>query len=518
MISKKNLIQASIFTFFLFFSAPLQAQQAITIDQARVIHQGFQSAIDDLNRQTQAKFKTEGELLVEPTDSYYAVTLPKFLVEMGDGKTIDYGFIALNLVPSLTEGQWMVSLALPTEITAIDKQGDILSKLSIGEQNFKGLWDTKLNWFASLESVLGNVKLSDNQTGETALIKTLKITGTNETGLDPEALNMIGQVNFEGIKTTLHDNKALLMADKLDFAYDISDLKFSYLDQLKEIIAPLQEEDIGDFDVPPTPQFGEMMTHLVLNNMMWTIPEDQKSFKVNTLAVKGTHAIREQGLMDSDTQINVSGIAFSGEEESVTQWLPQEFSSHVQINNFPRQAIQNALSDVLPGQEIFNIKANGKKIEVKDLDTEAVKAAFVNAGTEYNIDHLKVKTPIGAGVDVKGQVVATEGAPYTVAGAINLGLMGLDQVSAVLQKKTAEALLKSSQDDAPKDFVTPMMAQQGLIGIMMLQGFGETEKTPEGQTVTRFNITLPREGGIRINDQDIGGLLDLLPKGQEKTQ
>lgn len=514
MFIKKITLFAIICNISVIFVPNAWAGPAINVEQAQIIQQAFQTKLDELQRGIGDKIRFEGDLLIEPADTYYAVTLPHIYVDHKNGDIADFGIVALNLVPTAVLEKWMVSMALPTQISLKNKAGDILSKMTIGDQDFKGTWNTKLKWFETVQSTLGNLAFVDTKTKAVLNVEKISFNNNNEFGLGADKLNGIGQMAVHSISGKTPEDNTVFNINTLDMNYDISGFDFSYIDEIKKVFSAPAQEEVGEFDTRPAAQFDEMKTHIVVKDFKWSA-KDNQDISIASLATKSSNAMREEGLMDSDTEINVSGMDVRISDE-LSPWLPTEFSSHVQLNNFPYATLTDWAKEQASIQKKNKDGATKTKLTIPP-NMDAMKAAFVNAGTEYKINALKTKTKIGAGLDVTGQLVASEGAPYVATGNVNLGLVGLDLATAALQKKVSQ-LTTAQEGDAPKDILTPMIAQQGLMGIMMVQGFGKADQNADGQAVTRFDITLPREGGILINGQDIGALMGMMGAISQKDQ
>ncbi len=518
MRTKNFSLFMSVFTFFLIIASGAQAIQEITPQKAGEIQKVFQQKFDKLIQGSGSSVRLEGTLLVEPTETYYAVTFPQIFVDLPDGRVTDYGIVALNLVPDIDPTKWLVSMALPTEISTKDKNGVVIARARIGTQQFSGTWNTKMGWFQALKSQMGNLILTDTETNVAIKLDSLSIDGTNEPGLDSEKLNAIGQIELQGVSAVIPESKGAikkntLAIDTINMTYDIADLDFSVIDQMNKLV---EQAESDEFSVPLGPDFSEMETQFSLQAMTVRDPKGKQSFKMDSMTSQSTYAIREEGLMDADTQFDLFGMT-SDPNDRIMQWMPSDMSSHITISNFPSQDFTKMILKWGKEQMDIGMVDEEKGLQPQDLarlpllpDVDALKSKFVEAGTEYQINRFAVKTPIGAGIDLNGQVVATEGAPYIMVGQFALALTGLDIVTSTLQQKISESTLAPAEEGKPKDVFGPMIAQQALMGVMMVQGFGKTEKTLDGKSVTRLDINLPRDGGILVNGQDIGMLMGMM--------
>lgn len=113
--------------------------------------------IDEMSKQREAIeqrggfISLLGAVEVEKADTYYAVTLPEMnVVDTVSGNLTQIGLIAINAVPTDNPTQWKMSMTLPSRIETQNKEGNIISTVTIGTQRFGGLWDETLGGFEKL--------------------------------------------------------------------------------------------------------------------------------------------------------------------------------------------------------------------------------------------------------------------------------------------------------------------------------------------------------------------------------
>ena len=107
-----------------------------------------------------AELVEEGNILVEPSDHYYAITLPHLTVQQKDGAYTDIGMIAVNALPGDAAGQWKMTMAVPTPIIHYDSKKNPVVSVNIGQQNFAGVWYEKFRNFIRMLLLLSMVSLN----------------------------------------------------------------------------------------------------------------------------------------------------------------------------------------------------------------------------------------------------------------------------------------------------------------------------------------------------------------------
>ena len=107
------------------------------------------------------EFRTTGDVMVEPAGNYYAITLPNITTLDANGSRAELGMIAINAIPSDVDGQWKMSIAWPSPITFINKQGKPELKIDIGAQRMAGLFDKRMENFIKMDAAYQNVRVEN---------------------------------------------------------------------------------------------------------------------------------------------------------------------------------------------------------------------------------------------------------------------------------------------------------------------------------------------------------------------
>jgi hypothetical protein len=105
------------------------------------------------------EFHYDGNVTVEPADTYYAVTLPHIKILYPEGTELEMGMISINASPHAKEKQWKMAIAMPTPMIMRDENGKELARLSIQGQQAAGIWHEDFNSFTKLDAKYQNIVL-----------------------------------------------------------------------------------------------------------------------------------------------------------------------------------------------------------------------------------------------------------------------------------------------------------------------------------------------------------------------
>lgn len=147
----------TIFALILILLTPVAGAADISEAGADKLHRIFTDYIDAQKSLTEINpgmaLVTDGKVEVEQAGTYYAVTLPHLSIAYPDGGRFEIGMISINATPHKKQGQWKMTMALPTPLTYFDAEEAAILQVDIGPQKTAGLWDEDLNYFSKLEAV-----------------------------------------------------------------------------------------------------------------------------------------------------------------------------------------------------------------------------------------------------------------------------------------------------------------------------------------------------------------------------
>lgn len=141
---------------------PCRAEAAGDED-ARKLERLFSGILDGYRAALESRgggLTAEGGVMVEKSEAYYAVTLPRLEARAANGAHVVIGMIAVNALPAGDgEGRWRMTVALPSPVTAYDPKGRAVITVEIGGQSFSGVWDESFGGFTGIEASYRGVSL-----------------------------------------------------------------------------------------------------------------------------------------------------------------------------------------------------------------------------------------------------------------------------------------------------------------------------------------------------------------------
>jgi hypothetical protein len=129
---------------------------------------------------------TQDNIVVEQASDYYAITLPAFTITNKDGTGTQIGLIAINATPTKNPDNWNLSIALPTPLKYLNKNGNIETQINIGTQRMNGLWDGELKTFSKLAAQYDDIKITRSNNLSTITVDKINVL----TSLDVDKENL----------------------------------------------------------------------------------------------------------------------------------------------------------------------------------------------------------------------------------------------------------------------------------------------------------------------------------------
>jgi hypothetical protein len=190
-----------------------------------------------------------------------------------------------------------------------------------------------------------------------------------------------------------------------------------------------------------------------------------------------------------DFGIHHDGLTLDGPEfqDPATKALaPKSSSISLAATDLPVPALVEAVAGAIPDltSQDPNTAAGGK-IEIAG----ALMSALAKSDIKLSIEPSKLDTEI-AHLAADGDLKLALQSPLKAVGAVNLALVGLDDIIA---------LANTEAQDHPQ--------AAGAIGMLqMVQSYAKREAGADGKPVDKFTIDLGASGAITINDKPLNGL------------
>lgn len=494
----------------LFLSAPAAAQQPINDAGANALKAQITEV---LNKQKNARqlsggaLITEGDVVVEQADTYYAVTLPDIAVKDEKGETAEIGIIAINAIPDATPCNWKLSVSLPTPITWKNAAGTPVRKMNIGNQRLSGLWNQSLAGFSTLDGAYDNVTIDDMARQKTYKIATVNIlSNMKETAQGIWSGDTVATI--KGLNGSGAPSAGTTKADEITLTASVKDLSAAKQQQMREKIGAFAE-NTNPKDLETMSPAGQLALYNMVIDMMrnagngFTLKAGLKNFAATMPAIAGQPA-RNLNIKDGTLALDLAGFntgkvtlgILSKMDDVVSSPLanpavvPTDLDLNMKIQNLPFEEL------VKIGQD--SLKAAGKGGAAKQF-----------AGIQAMISLPQVLSAAGANVTitdstfsnntanakVDGTMKADMNATMGAVGRIKAEVGNLDAVIASLQKQANET------PDAGKKARLQKLVQN----LTVFNLAGQAEKRGD-QTVKTYDFELTPGGQMLLNGSDLSVL------------
>lgn len=481
-----------LLTFFCVALLSVQAWAAPAIDQAGAdaLKPRFVEMLGHYEaslKKDNISLRREGQLLVEPAGSYYAVTTPSLTLVLPNGNTRTLGMIAINTIPTDDPDLFKVALALPTPMIENDAGGKQVGALSIGRQTMNGLWSMKAGAFMSLNADYKDVHMVNAAQGTDITIPSLVVMADmKEDGPNlwsgPTELDA-GNITIKDAKggMTIGSVRGRTSVDKMDM---IAQKEF---EQRVRSAAPALAAQTNDNAMRETlmkTMVGDYFTRFA-NGMDATIAVNDIRFQTaptpqNKAQTGSIQSIKFSG-STSALRSNAAGLSWNLSADGVKVDDPE-------------------MAKYVPTQIL--LKGNGVNIPFQTLlKTDAqtnMSTLFSQAGTRLTIENILADAP-AFGVDAKGQFQASPTAALGAAGNMKIAVRGLKDLLGWL-----------STVKGPAAIGAPTVPPQFLAGLAMIEMVGQQGNDNQGRALRTYDITFSPDGKVLLNGTDLGAMMQTM--------
>lgn len=504
-----------VFAVFLGFFLSLSPARAEVSDEgAAHLRSLFQGMLDQQKQQAlvrHGELKTEGDIIVDKKDTYYAVQFPPTTFVGADKFRVVIGKIAVNAMPGGSPDLWKMAVAIPTPILIYEGDKRIMS-LSLGAQSLIGVWNEPLANFVKLDSRIETIELKE-ETGRFNL-KIPKIEARydlNETTQGLWSGPMVIAVSGLSADLKSDDGSAgggVKVAEIL-LDYKVKDLSPQAMKTFREQMGAIAENAAD-----PTAGQGASAQHLkamyglisqYLRTAFDTVSGDirVKGLEITPTAKSDSHAffLGEAGFGMEMAGFR-SGAASLGfrvnyKDMKITP-APEEFGPLA-----PGEVQVNLLIDQIPLHKILDLGKTA--IESADSAETAVQIAMMQAAVSLPalLSEAGTKIMLKDNRVIGNLYEATlNGTAITKAsaakGAIINGRMEVVGIQEVI------AWLKSNPD---KNQENAAMTDQLLTTLTTLQMVGQQGTSTTGKPSRTYDFVLDEQGKMLLNGTDINVLI-----------
>ncbi len=511
MATPKHLLFS---TLILIFLATSTAQAAINKKGAKELKTMFEDILDyspaAAGLPESSTLKLDGDVTVEQAGSYYAVTLPHISLVSTDGSRTDVGMVALNVLPTKKDGQWKMTMAIPTPITHYDADGKWDMTIAIEQQNFAGIWHKKFKNFTKLNARYKNVTINTADKSfhsllpDTTILYDLKENDTgNWSGPVDFSVNNMQMTLDEGEKITI--GKIKLQTTMTDYSFEEAVAYQEKIDALMESYGSGEGSESGSHIMGiynlVSSSFGSVLDSFTIKmgiqDLLYT--EHRRSgllaeeFRIDNASMGFSMNGLRQDKSSLRTSLNYSGLSISPSPEDWDTTTPDHMNFDISINNLPfkelaelgRGALDSALT--MPGMaQMAGLQA---LMMAPQILTKAQTNLTLN-DTVFGTEDYDVQ--------LNAILTADLSATLSAVGEARGEIYGLEKWITILNRQLDS--LTSPEND------TTAMAKYSDV-LSKLKKIGKQEKDKKGRPVHVYNFKMDKQGQTLLNGSDIKTLL-----------
>jgi hypothetical protein len=445
--------------------------------------------------------------MVEPVDSYYAVTLPHLSMLSGDGSRVEVGIVTLNVMPTDVPTQWKMTLALPSPITFYDAKNTPEMQLAIMKQYFAGVWDEKFRNFTKLKAQYKDINLrAADRSMEIAVPDFTAIYDLKENANK----NLSGPILFEitGLQAASTTGGKIVVG-KIEYALNLLDYSVdaaaAYRDNMAALTESYQSGEESGSRAHVTGLYNLVADFIgtVWDGFTSTLGARDIALSSPATAGKPAQDIR---LADAAISFDMTGFR----KNSVTLRAGMNYNG-LSITPLPDPAAGSALpTQAHVDLSIHNLPYNEMRALGKTSVDAAVKAPQMAqlAGLQALMSLPQLFTQAGTVLELKDTVLAAKDyrvgangmlsadmkAMKSAVGKGRMEVAGLDKMIAM----TSERLKNPKLDPMEK-----AKLEKAASTLTALQLAGQMGKDSTGAPARTYDFELTKDGKILMNGADI---------------
>lgn len=504
----KRLLQLSAFALLTYSSMTPAFAQDLDADGER-LKAMFEKLIERQENAPAYPIKFEGDVAVEQSGEYYAVTLPYATIDYPDGSKFEIGMVAINASAHEQDDQWKMTFAIPTPLQytdAKDGQGFILN---IGGQRASGIYSDTLGYFSKLDANYKDISMSDRENEFTFNMPEARVVydlDSDENG------KWSGPVYFSSKDLNLNipaQGGEIFKMGGLNlnmemFKYDPASM-VAYQEQIQKLA--LTED--GKTKVEPA-VMGELVgaffeligdgftSEYQMSDIEIKGGEKQKfdTVKLDNVNFGFDMTGFLQNSVAFDLRLGYDGFDIQPLPENYPEVAPKDFNIDLAIENIPFKEISEL------GQSTAEIAmSNPQMAQMAGMSVLfKLPALLSEAGTSLVIDNNYLGNDAYR-VDIDGKVVTDLKAVNSATADIIGKIKNLDTLMASLGE-----YIQTNPDDK--------QMMQALMGLQMAKGFGEQQTDENGDPIHVFKFIMNPQGQMLLNGNDMSVLMGMPAGGK----
>lgn len=489
----------------------LPARAAVDAKGAAHLKTMFEKILEQDKTSKNNALKLDGEVMVEPVDNYYAVTLPHLSMLSDDGGRVEVGIITLNVMPTDVPTQWKMTLALPSPITFYDAKNAPEMQLAIMKQYFAGVWDEKFRNFTKLKAQYKDVRAvsSDRRVN----IAVPDFTATYDLKENANK-NLSGPMLFEitGLQAA-GATGGKISAGKIEYAVNLIDYSVDAAGAYRDNMAALTEsyqsgEDSGSrahitgiynlvADFIGTVWDGFTST-LGARDIALSLPamngKPAQDVKISSAAFSFDMTGFRKNSVILRTGMNYSGLSIAPlPDPAMGAMLPSKVNVDISINNLPYREMralgQTSVDAAVKAPQMAQLAGLQALMSLPQL--------FTTAGTNMVLKDTEV-TGKDYRIAAAGTLTADMAAMKMATGKGRMEIAGIDKLIAFTAERLKDPKLNPAQKAKLENTARTLAALQ-------IAGQQGTDST--GAPARTYDFELTKDGKTLMNGTDIGLLI-----------
>lgn len=482
------------------------------VDQAARLEAIFERHIAARKAAARAQggeLRTEGRIMVERADGYYAVTLPHMALHRADGSYTELGIVSINATPGTDAKSWKMSVAAPTPIIAYGADKQPTLRIDLGGQSMAGLWHEDIDGFQKLDGRYRNIKILQHGTQTTLNVPELHILHD----LEPGKKGWSGRVSYS--------------AESLDIQRD-NDPGTSKIGRVR------LDSTIRDFNPDALRDYQEKMAAVIESQRNATAPHTIS--KQHTLGLYNMLSNFLGGAMDGfGGRLEIEDVtlhrpAIPGSPEGTLTFKKASIGmagdgfhgDHVQMrlnldyDGFTLTPPPPGAQDTLP--DTLKIDITIDKIPFRDMlalgqtalkgadDTQAAMQGLLHrAGTTVKVSDSRAANPLYA-LMLDGHAVASATSPHGATVNATIRISGMEKL---IERTQGKILDKSTDAETRKKLAGHAL----MLGTVQL--LGQQEKSPDGTSLRVYAVQITEDGKIMLNGNDLSAIQAMMNMGRQ---
>jgi type II secretory pathway pseudopilin PulG len=493
-----------------FTTAPSQAQSPQ--QELETMFQGTMEALSRHATEMDMSLITEGDLLVEDSGKYFAVTLPHLKVRAESGHYADIGIVAINVMPGQDADQWKMTLAIPSPILIYNERDTPYISVNINQQNFAGVWSNKIRYFTMINANYRDITVTNLSKSGGLTIPALSMIvdmkeQPNGRWSGPADLRISGLDLSDGADMTLRIEDILMTSSMGDYSFEDA---LVYIEQIEA----LNESITADGTVSTSPENILAFYNLFIDYFGKTFDSADFDIQVKNMVAQ---RVDKQGNPETFKLGDLSyGVSLSG---LLKNELNLGFSfGFADFAMEPNPTDLGPVSEITPDKFVFDISFNKLPFKeladlgrssIQDISTNPAMGNMVGLNAAMMLPQLLTQS--GANITLDEVLLANEmyklaqsgvfttdlAAQFGFVGNVRTSFHGLDKVIAFLNENAANPALSPEQRKRVSD---------AIMALSMLQMMGQSETDSNGP-YRLYDFVLQKDGQMLMNGTDVRSMI-----------